>query len=120
MAPLMCFCFVTNSEVIYVAVEAERGPDGSCLDCGKPIYGGCSAFMLYMAMIISLEKTIGQAEFFARLKRDLPQPLVTLFLLMLGIPVVHWFMEAYITTDFFPDGGVGLPMIKPIGVSATQ
>jgi len=44
----------------------------------------------------------------------LPRPLRTFIIIVLGVPLGHWFCDAYVRSDFFTVGAIGLPCFRPI------
>ena len=99
---------------IYLVVDNETNDDGVCPDCYQPLYGGQTAFMLYMALLICLEKTIGHWKVFVHAAKNWPQPLLTMSMWALALPISHWFVDNYSMSDFFSDGSIAMPMIRPL------
>jgi hypothetical protein len=88
--------------------------DGECTDCYKPTYGGALVFFIWQAIVIAVEMMIGQTESVISLTKNMPQPIRTVLVISLGLPVAHFFCEPYVRSDFFSHGQMGLPMILRI------
>ena len=75
-------------------------------------YGGMMIFMIWQSLIIGIEMMIGNTRFIKSLTQRMPRPLKTCLVIMLGLPVAHFFGEPYVRSTFFEQGSIGLPMIK--------
>lgn len=65
--------------------------------------------------MISLETLIGHWAIFQWMKRTMPSSIRTIMVVLLALPVAHWFLDPYARSDFFTDDAqVALPMILPI------
>lgn len=81
----------------------------------EPTYGSATVFFLWQALLIGLELTLGGSKWVQKISSTLPRPLKTAFVVGMGLPLAHFFLEPYIRSDyFFVHGSVGLPMIIPI------
>lgn len=77
--------------------------------CLVPSYGGSIAFMMWQAACVALEWRIGNWKVFSYFKK---LPILQSFcVISLGLPLAHWFCEAYIRSDFFVHGQLALPVI---------
>ena len=81
----------------------------------QPNYGSATVFFLWQALMIGLELTLGGSKLVQKISNTLPRPLKTAFVVGMGVPLAHFFLEPYIRSEsFFVHGGLGLPMIVPI------
>lgn len=80
----------------------------------QPNYGGTTVFFLWQALLIGLELTVGRSKLFQTISTIMPRPLKTAFIVGMGIPLAHFFLDPYVRSDFFRHGAPGLPMIVPI------
>ena len=97
-------------------LPSELGPDGSCespLCCITPL-GGATSFFLWNTIIIMLEYAIGGSKLVAQFVKAVPTPLRTVMLVMLALPIAHWFSEPYVMSNFFKHSELSLPLIKEI------
>lgn len=94
----------------------ELGTDGSCSAplCYATPLGGSTAFFIWNALIIALEYSIGGSKLVVQFVKTVPAPLRTVVLVMLALPVAHWFCDPYVVSNFFDHAGIGFPLIKEI------
>jgi Membrane bound O-acyl transferase family len=94
----------------------ELGADGSCTAprCYEAPLGGSTAFFIWNALLISLEYSIGGSKLVVQFVNTVPASLRTVVLVMLALPVAHWFVEPYVVSNFFDQAGIGFPLIKEI------
>lgn len=102
---------------IFTNTRGQLDPiTGECVSsCYEPTYGTSLIFFLWQAALIAIEMMVGRTPLFREIGRRLPQPVKTILLLVMGIPVAHYFMEPYFKCGFFfPHAQPGLPMILKI------
>mmetsp|Transcript_41197 Transcript_41197/g.46533 ORF Transcript_41197/g.46533 Transcript_41197/m.46533 type:complete len:478 (-) Transcript_41197:114-1547(-) len=81
----------------------------------KPVYGSAIVFFLWQALLIGLEFTLGGSTVVRNVSKIMPRPVKTAFIVGMGVPLAHFFLEPYIRSEsFFVHGAAGLPMIVPI------
>mmetsp|Transcript_24717 Transcript_24717/g.38074 ORF Transcript_24717/g.38074 Transcript_24717/m.38074 type:complete len:424 (-) Transcript_24717:75-1346(-) len=83
-------------------------------NCFTPVLWSSTAFFLWNALMLAGEASLGHWKIFQWIKCTLPQPIVTALLIMLALPIAHWFCDPYIRSDMFFDGQLAFPMIRPI------
>lgn len=95
----------------------EVGADGSCSapHCYLTPVGGSTAFFIWNALIIMLEYSFGGSKLVLQFVKTVPASLRTVVLVMLALPVAHWFCEPYVVSNFFDHASIGFPLIKEIG-----
>lgn len=79
-----------------------------------PSFGGSTAFLLWNGLVLTAESRINHLRIFQWMKYTLPKPIRTCLVIMLGLPVAHWFCDPYSMTNFFQHGQLAFPMILPI------
>jgi hypothetical protein len=101
---------------VFQPLPFELGPNGECVFplCYQPSLGGSTAFMLYNAFVIMIEYAVGGTKPVAMFVTHVPTPLRTVALIMLGLPVVHWFCDPYTISNFFDHAAICVPFIKAI------
>ncbi|MGK3747012.1 MAG: hypothetical protein ACI8RD_008636, partial [Bacillariaceae sp.] len=80
----------------------------------QPIYGTCTVFFLWQALLIGLELTLGKSHFVLRVCEILTRPIKTSIIIFSGVIFAHFFLDPYIRRSFFDHGAIGLPMIVPM------
>jgi hypothetical protein len=83
----------------------------SALHCYNPIYGAAMGFFLWQAVLIALEFTVG--SYFKDILTQVPGPVATLFTIIMGGCVAHWFAEPYVHSNFFLDVQSAFFLLKP-------
>ena len=103
-----------------------------------PTYGPGFCFFLWQAMIVSIEYYILQLTTTTTKTKEkgnnnnngggmmlgkicnlyamLPKMIRATFVIMVGIPIAHWFLRPYVESDFFVHGNYALPMIIRLDV----
>ena len=61
-----------------------------------------------------LEYAIGGSKLVAQFVKAVPTPLRTVMLVMLALPIAHWFSEPYVMSNLFEHSELSLPLIKEI------
>jgi hypothetical protein len=79
-----------------------------------PSFGGSTAFLLWNGFLLTVESLIWNWRIFQWMKYNLPKPIRTLLVIMLGLPVAHWFVDPYSMSNFFQHGQLAFFMILPI------
>lgn len=101
-----------------VAVMFLGPANTKCMDqqqpCFSPGLGRSVAFFMWNAIFILLEHHFGASYIFQWMKKNVPAPIRTFLVVMLAMPVAHWFMHAYFKSEIFVDGQAGFPMIMKI------
>ncbi|OEU19977.1 hypothetical protein FRACYDRAFT_181752 [Fragilariopsis cylindrus CCMP1102] len=80
----------------------------------QPIYGTCTVFFLWQAVLIGLELTVGKSYSVCQVCKILPRPIKTSIIIFSGVMFAHFFLDPYIRRSFFDHGAIGLPMIVPL------
>lgn len=102
---------VLHEWIVVVALS----PDKNDLDDQyEPKLGGSTLFFLWSAVVIILEVAIGHWRMFALMNNVLPRPMITMCVIMLALPLAHWFSDPYIKSGFFADVQVGFALVLPI------
>lgn len=102
--------------IVFRPRSYEMGSDGECNLplCYVTPLGGSTGFFLWNAIIILAEYAIGGSKLVAQFVHLVPAPLRTVMLVMLALPVAHWFCEPYVLSNFFDHSELCFPMIKEI------
>ena len=77
-------------------------------------FGFTTLFFAWQGLLVSLESLMGDWKLFVRMGQTLPAPLRTLFVILLGVPLGHWFCDSYVRSDFFHQGSVAFPCFLPV------
>jgi hypothetical protein len=82
--------------------------------CLTPTFGGSIGFMIWQAVLVALEWRIGNWLIFSYVAK---MPSVqSISIILIGLPLAHWFCEPYIRSDFFAHGQFAFPMILRVPV----
>lgn len=76
-------------------------------------HGTTIAFFMWQAVLVSIDASFGDTALFKSVGRKMPGPLCTLIIIVLGIPLGHWFADSYVRTEFFRQGHIALFSILP-------
>ena len=79
-----------------------------------PDLGGSTVFLLWNGVLLIMESMLCDLALFQWMKTNLPRPVRTFLVIMLGVPVAHCFCDAYIHSDFFRHGQLAFPMLLQI------
>lgn len=75
-------------------------------------YGNQFAFFLWNGALICIERwVVAQDYFFVSYLRRLPQAFQTALVLLLVLPIAHWFTDEYLLSSFFQDTAWAFPLI---------
>jgi hypothetical protein len=77
-------------------------------------HGTTTFFFAWQAMLVAMEALIGHWTVFQRLSKSLPGAVRTFLVIIAGVPLGHWFIESYISSNFFLQGQVTFPTILPM------
>lgn len=80
----------------------------------KNVKGATTVFFLWQASLMVLEVLLSSMVTFTTLNKMVPGPIKTVLVILLGIPLGHWFYDSYVHSNFFQQGHVGLIAILPI------
>lgn len=83
-----------------------------------PDLGGSTAFLLWNGFLLILESLLWQLPIFQWMKKNLPRPVRTFLVIMLGVPLAHCFCDAYVHSNFFLHGQNAFPMLKIVDPQA--
>ena len=75
-----------------------------------PIYGKNLMFFLWNGAVIYVENQIGHWFVFQWMKLNLPCCVCTFLVIMISIPVSHWFSGDWIVSGYFFDVSIGIPI----------
>lgn len=79
------------------------------------VWGRQSVFFVWQAMLVALEAAVvGQTKHVQSLKMTLPRPVRSLLVILCGIPFGHWFLDAYVHSNFFLQGHMVMMAILPV------
>ncbi|KAG7357365.1 membrane bound O-acyl transferase family protein [Nitzschia inconspicua] len=84
----------------------------------SPTRGRQCLFFIINGVLLVIERLLDAQEkstFFKRTSASmasLPRPLRTVLVLLLVLPIGHWFTDEYIQSSFFADTAFGFPIIK--------
>lgn len=76
-----------------------------------PTYGGSTAFLLWNGVLLTLESLCFDWSIFQWIKWNAPRPIRTVLVMLLALPVAHWFCDPFILSNFFRHGEVAFPML---------
>mmetsp|Transcript_6282 Transcript_6282/g.15842 ORF Transcript_6282/g.15842 Transcript_6282/m.15842 type:complete len:472 (-) Transcript_6282:1247-2662(-) len=112
---LMCVYTPVASQLSTTTATSDV-EQGCISSCYQPVYGNAIVFFLWQAALVGLEMVLGKTWLFRWCETNLPQFVKTPLIILLGIPVGHYFTEPYFRSNLFfdPHGSPGLPMIRPI------
>jgi len=79
-----------------------------------PTLGGPSAFLLWNGVPLTLESLLYNLSIFQWMKQNLPKPIRTFLVVMMGVPLAYCFGDSYVHSDFFRHGALAFPMILPM------
>lgn len=80
-----------------------------------PMHGPTLFFFTWQVCLLVLEKQVGHWKIFATLQRSLPRPVLSLMVVMLALPIGHFFLDCYVHSAFFEHGSLLLPIVRPVG-----
>ena len=105
----LLWVFAYDVEGLYGCNEVDN--DRFSVHCYQPSFGATSLFFVWQAFLIALEFSfLGRLSFW----KHLPDPLVTLLILIIGGCTSHWFTEPYINSRFFLDAQILLNVFKAV------
>ncbi len=101
--------------MVFFYAFVHRRSNRSEESCNWVPYGGmmCSFFM-WNCMVLTFDRTFGEAWIFQRMKQTLPRQLKAALVLFTALPISHWFTHQFITSGFYSDLALGFPIIKPL------
>lgn len=82
------------------------------MECFSPAYGYTLAFFIWQAVLIVGEIAFGRSKFFQALGKTLPSPVRTVLVVLLGLPLAHFFSEGYARSNFFQSGIQAVPRVS--------
>jgi hypothetical protein len=88
--------------------------NGTCDACYYPIYGKLTAFFLYTGVIMLLQRPLGQLAPFQWMARNVPTPIKATLLVLIHLPVGHWYYGDWVVGGFFRNFAVGLWHIRKL------
>ena len=78
-------------------------------------YGMHMAFFAYNGIIVLIEHALKGnkycAQCFAEIQKVLPKQAIAALVLLIALPVSHWFTDEYVISGFYTDYSLGLPRI---------
>jgi hypothetical protein len=77
-------------------------------------HGMTLLFFSWQAGLVAIEALIGHWTIFNRLSKTLPGIVRTSLVVIAGIPLGHWFVESYVSSNFFLQGQCTFPSILPL------
>jgi hypothetical protein len=77
-------------------------------------HGTTLLFFCWQAGLVAIESLIGHWTVFDRVSKMLPGIIRTSLVVMAGIPLGHWFVESYVSSNFFLQGQCSFPSILPL------
>mmetsp|Transcript_29691 Transcript_29691/g.45530 ORF Transcript_29691/g.45530 Transcript_29691/m.45530 type:complete len:443 (-) Transcript_29691:89-1417(-) len=76
-----------------------------------PRYGKHMAFFAWNGFMMIVEYFLADNFILLWIGNKLPQPIKTMIILMLVIPISHWFTHEYVNSGFYDDLSIGYPKI---------
>jgi hypothetical protein len=83
------------------------------------VHGPTMSFFLWNAIVVLLEGVIGSWALFRWMQSSLPRPVRTALVIMLALPLAHWFMTPYTHSNFFVQAHQCLPLLLPVDGTTT-
>lgn len=77
-------------------------------------HGTTLMFFSWQAGLVALEATIGHWTVFERASKTLPGVVRTFLVIIAGVPLGHWFCEAYVSSNFFLQAQTAFPTISSL------
>jgi len=74
-----------------------------------PNYGYHLAFFVWNGLVLMLEGLFYEHFFVQGLKQNLPEPIIVATVIMMVLPIGHWFTDEYAEIGFYDDIAVGFP-----------
>ena len=105
-----------ESRNILSEMEA-RGEDPSCDahdHCYQHAFGRLTAFFAYTGIIMLLERPLGRTAPFRWMAKSLPAPIKATLLVLLHLPLAHWYYGDWIMGRYFHDFSIGLFYIRKL------
>ena len=78
----------------------------------RPSFGGSTAFLLWNGLMCVFEALMSDWRICVWIKDSLPRPMRTFLVVMLALPVAHWFCDPYVQSNFFQHGQLAFFMIR--------
>mmetsp|Transcript_10710 Transcript_10710/g.23235 ORF Transcript_10710/g.23235 Transcript_10710/m.23235 type:complete len:755 (-) Transcript_10710:141-2405(-) len=77
----------------------------------EPLYGNQFCFFAWNGMLMVLEYLFLNWTVTSQLKLSAPPIVKTMLVLLMSLPVAHWFTDEYVRSDVFSHFSVGFPII---------
>jgi len=99
--------------VTFFIIDNDKDDDGHCSQCYYPeTYGKHFMFFLWNGFVIGIEFIVlNHFPFFHSVGKTLPSILRTFMILMVSLPVAHWFFGDIAKAGFFHDCQIVFPTI---------
>jgi Membrane bound O-acyl transferase family len=111
--------FIHEYVLYFMSLRRYRTSVNSYDYSTSPTRGRQCLFFLSNGLLMVLERLLeSQDDSFLLMKRGinclskLPQPLKTLLVLLLVLPISHWFTDEYIQSSFFADATFAFPILR--------
>lgn len=100
--------------VIYYTHKHKLDENGNCLDCWYPQPIKLVCFFLWNGIIMLLLERTMLAKYFTKLTAKLPTIIVSTMVVLLGLPVSHWFTGDWAIGGLYEDFSYGVWYIKKL------
>lgn len=81
-------------------------------------HGFATIFFLWHALLVIGDRAMGHWPIFQFVSKRFPAPVQSALVLLLGLPIGHFFIEPYVNSDFFVHGNSFFPMVLPVSSSS--
>jgi hypothetical protein len=76
-----------------------------------PRFGAHVAFFAWNGVVLCLERILGGTKEISLISQTLPGPIRTACVLLMVLPVAHWFTDEYVSNGMLPDFAMAFPQI---------
>ena len=87
-------------------------------DYPNVVRGRQSIFFAWQAMLVAAEAAVGGTNVVKRIQQTLPRPVRSLLVIVCGIPLGHWFLDAYVNSHFFEHGHMVFMAVLPLNAQS--
>ena len=79
----------------------------------RNVHGPTMLFFAWQVVLVAGESMVGHWVVFSYISKSAPGCVRTMLVLLLGLPVGHWFTDSYVHSDFFRQMSVLMPCFLP-------
>ena len=101
-----------NSCIFYKSIGATEY--GKCDGCYDYKYGSMTSFFLFTGLMMMLQKPVGQLSVIQWMSKHFPTVVVSTLLVVIHLPVAHWYYGSWVAGGFFVDAAFGFWQIRKL------